>query len=580
MTTENTERTAPTGETGREIEAQLHEDALKQSSALRNANLRQALDEVLQNARRAGATLVRIDNVEDGGIRITDNGWGITDPQLVLSFGESNWDGPTTPREHAAGVGLYALARWNPTIRSRRAERPDQAWSVTLSEAHFRNGAKATVLPDDGGAPQPHGTEVTIRRAETERMTASAAATRLTNEQIKDATRHFPVRVLLDGEEVEKANYLKNWAWRHTSKGLRIGVGTEVWRIQQTGELNFHGKQINDAGLPRVMDIDGRLWGAQIDVREAPELELTLPPDSTIVDGPFATRMREEAERAIYLGMTEAGQHVKHQVRQRAAALGVNMPEPPQKLRVWQPERPNGQQPNRSEPTPIDSSCLIVDAEIMASDSQMLSYAAAGTPLAERLREGEPSHAGYHWYDSLGRVEAMRIEARDSEQVYVRETNEDPRSAAPPAQCDDIILVLTIRRASGKTTTKIPANIAFWDTDEDDVNVREIRATVRRHVTIQREVLRELLTNAFFWASDEHGADSYMTQRDRFTRDADIRAGDLLDCRREAAQSVIEELVRQHILPEIRQNQKATIRMEGASGQVVVEIDDQPAGAE
>ena len=577
-TAQNTERTAQAGGSGREIEAQLHGQPPSHVSRLFDASLRHAIDEVLQNARRAGATLVDIETSEDGSIRITDNGRGIADPEVLLAFGESDWDTATSQQEHAHGAGLFALARWNPTIRSRPAGRPGKAWRVSLTEDHFRGAAKATVRSDNEGAPEPHGTEVTIREADAGGTKASAMRTRTTNERIETAARHYPVKVRLNGEVVERHDYLAHCAWMHNAEGLWFGVGTETWRLQYSGEMNFHGKHVDSAGLPRVNDIDGRIWSAQVDVREAPDLELTLPPESTVVEGPFVTRMREEAERAIYLGIAQAGRHVNHSIRKRAAAVGVNIPGPARKLQAWRPERPSGQKPDRGEATEINGACLIMVAEMTASDSQLLGRAVAGTALAHELREQNPSFAGYDWYDKLPRVRGMRIQARNGNQVRIRQTDEERTDPAPAARCDNIMLVLTIDTAGSPTERLVATDVAFWDTNDDDVDVRDVRATVQNEATIKREELRELLTNAFFWASHEHGSDSYATQRERFEREADIRAGELLDCRGAAAASVMEQIARQHMLPQIGRDQKAVVVLDGDSGNISVEIDDQPAG--
>ncbi len=73
------------------------------------------VSELLQNARRAGATQVTI--VHDATARrltVIDNGCGIEDFQRLLTFNESGWDEDTIRTEHAFGLGfskcLYASA--------------------------------------------------------------------------------------------------------------------------------------------------------------------------------------------------------------------------------------------------------------------------------------------------------------------------------------------------------------------------------------------------------------------------------------------------------------------------------------
>ena len=72
--------------------------------------------ELLQNARRAGAT--RIDITHDAAAKslcLVDDGHGIGDFQKLLTFNESGWDEATTDQERPFGIGfskcLYAATR-------------------------------------------------------------------------------------------------------------------------------------------------------------------------------------------------------------------------------------------------------------------------------------------------------------------------------------------------------------------------------------------------------------------------------------------------------------------------------------
>lgn len=80
------------------------------------------VSELLQNARRAGATSIAIDHdAEAGTLTVSDNGRGIDDFQKLLTFNESGWDEPTCDAENPFGIGfskcLYAASRC--IVRSR-----------------------------------------------------------------------------------------------------------------------------------------------------------------------------------------------------------------------------------------------------------------------------------------------------------------------------------------------------------------------------------------------------------------------------------------------------------------------------
>src|SRR5260370_41221534 len=71
--------------------------------------------EVLQNSRRAAATLVEvgIDEVQGSSARcvvtILDNGTGIRDFEQLLTLGDSGWRTDTQTTEDPAGMGFYSL---------------------------------------------------------------------------------------------------------------------------------------------------------------------------------------------------------------------------------------------------------------------------------------------------------------------------------------------------------------------------------------------------------------------------------------------------------------------------------------
>lgn len=74
------------------------------------------VSELMQNARRAGATRIDIWYDDQAKIlRVADNGCGVDDFQKLLTFNESGWDEATNEKEMPFGVGfskcLYAATR-------------------------------------------------------------------------------------------------------------------------------------------------------------------------------------------------------------------------------------------------------------------------------------------------------------------------------------------------------------------------------------------------------------------------------------------------------------------------------------
>ena len=87
------------------------------------------LGELMQNARRAGATKVVIDfNPESKTLVVCDDGCGIDCFQTLLTVAESGWDADLVEREHPFGIGflsaLFACEHLTVESRGQRIAMP------------------------------------------------------------------------------------------------------------------------------------------------------------------------------------------------------------------------------------------------------------------------------------------------------------------------------------------------------------------------------------------------------------------------------------------------------------------------
>ena len=189
------------------------------------------MTEALQNSRRAGATRVRVaidtltnqpagdapDTAETHlTVTIADDGSGIGDPAVLLSFGENGWSDDLVRREDAAGFGFASLSRRGRTVSS-RPRPPDgntmPGWRVQLAAIHFLGEAEAEVRTDDS-APFPHGTSISFQATETA------------------AARHYPLPVIFEGipraepggKELERRAFLDGAVHAEPWRGLAFGV--------------------------------------------------------------------------------------------------------------------------------------------------------------------------------------------------------------------------------------------------------------------------------------------------------------------------------------------------------------------
>ena len=101
------------------IQATVNPRLLTKANRLFTGTLEGRVIEILQNARRAGATQVSITNLPDGVVLVRDNGQGIDDFEKLLDLGGSGWDDALERSEDPAGVGLFCLAPMEVTVRSK-----------------------------------------------------------------------------------------------------------------------------------------------------------------------------------------------------------------------------------------------------------------------------------------------------------------------------------------------------------------------------------------------------------------------------------------------------------------------------
>ncbi|MCY4114876.1 MAG: ATP-binding protein, partial [Chloroflexi bacterium] len=196
------------------IRARVHEDAISRVTRFFNATTVETLNELFQNARRAGATKVDV-TIADGEVRVVDNGRGIADPAALLAFGRTDWDAETARREDPAGMGVYSLARRaKVTIRSRPRPADGKqlpAWQVHLTPEHFLGHRIAPVEVIDAGSVA-FGTEIVFDDD------------KANPDNVNSAARYFPLPVTCDSNSVERISFLHGAVHVEEWRGLRLGV--------------------------------------------------------------------------------------------------------------------------------------------------------------------------------------------------------------------------------------------------------------------------------------------------------------------------------------------------------------------
>ena len=547
------------------IRARIHENAVRRVTRAYASTLAEILAEGLQNSRRAGATRVRIaiykpdrQAPEHGdaqfGIAIVDDGGGIADPAVLLSFGENGWDEELVRREDAAGFGFASLARRGCTVTS-RPRSPDgktqPGWRVELEPAHFLGEAAAEVRTDTD-APFPHGTSISFLATE------SAAAIRNAAE---NAVRHYPLPVVFDdgtadappGEELPRRAFLDGAVHAEPWRGLAFGVFRDRRRGYNDPDLNFFGLTL-PVGLPTIETVHGPTWTVRADVHDCPDLELVLPARKEPVENAFLTEMRDAARLTIYRAMAaDPSPRPAFNDWTRAHEAGIELVAPPAMLRPWRPSVADVD--DWREPPKLvaaDHDALVMDCDPEPPEAQALWRAAERAGIASRLFEADRRLNSYEWYDGLDRVTDIAVHAAgDGAWMAIGDwpmPDRERGGAAPlPSRPAAIRFELAVHPATGSDRTlDLPADLAFageaWSWIDDAMPL------VTADSALQLHALAELLRASFFSASDDAEADSYITQLDRFQDSALHLATRLLLSDNEAARNTIAEAVRRELI--------------------------------
>ena len=567
------------------IRARVHEGAIDRVTRFFDAGLAQAFTELIQNSRRSGATRIAVvtealpETDASAAIRVTvgDDGDGIADPAVLLSFGESGWDRDTAQREDPAGMGVYALSKRGCTISSRaRGPLLDLApgWNVALTPDCFLGKEEAAVV--EGDAPWPHGTSIFFMAHESLPMIERALA---------DAARYCPLPVTFNGEACKRKTFLDGAIHVERWRGLVFGV----FRNRLTGfndsDLNFHGLTLS-VSLPTVDPVESGAWSVRADVEACPELELVLPARREAVETEFLKEMRDAARLAIYRAMAAADPEprIAFKDRKRAAEGGIALPVPPAELRPWRPGVADIDD-WRDTPAfaPVGAATLVMAVDPEPQDAQAFWRAAdkAGMAGAGCLFEGDTRFEGYTWYDALARVTQIRIDVTEAGVTHsldaLRGTDgsASPHAATAPglpdtlARPDGIGMHLRIERGDQPPETMtVPADVAF--VGDDGCWVEDARPLVTRDSELTPMQLTRLLHASYFSPSDDASADSYDTQSARFDQDATHMAIKLLATEDEARKHTIAEAVWREILWVMPRDREVSIKVNG--GKVAVEF--------
>lgn len=533
-----------TAEMPRTIRATIHQDAITRVPDFFNASLPDMLNELLQNSRRSGATSVQIER-DQQLFTVRDDGRGIEDPQALLAFGLSNWDQQLTDSEHPAGMGLYSLARAGEvTIVSKTPGAP--AWQVTLSKQHFTGQEEAPVLPAPLGTPQ--GTSITF------------TAPQHNQDAVNDAAKHYPLPVTLNGEPVDRKDFLQACDYIEEWRGIRIGAAKEHVRSHHQRHLNFHGVTVREESLPYVHTRQYN-WYPKLDVIDCPELTLTLPARRQIVQTPFLKELHQAAKAAIYRAILDSGITVDltRADAEEARAMGIDLPDARPILNRWTPAI--AEDNHYATPTPLQVEphhLLMAVPDLEPPDQQAVARAIELNGDSIELLEEDDHVKDYDWYQEITRIEEISISVFQGDEeldlLKYRNRETGPINDNRP---DRIVITLSGTANDGNPVEfPLETDLAYRDAESSPSEPGTALVTKRSQITV--DDLVDIDTSSFFFFNDDID-DGYEAQQDYFQDQARRAATTMLHSHDQAVLNSITTMVRRHISYQVPADATAVI---------------------
>lgn len=521
----------------RTIKATVSQGILKRATRLFDASTTDILNELFQNARRAGATDLHLYPHEINGeqyIALVDNGKGIDDPATLLNLGHSEWENKTQVSEDPAGMGFFSLA-------SRGAYVWSNDWGMQLKPEHFTGVEEAIVESVD----QPiSGTQIAFKLENNETLEY------FEKDHLAKAARYYPLPVYWQGKRVGQVDFLqdKGCIYYEYLKGLKIGVKvSSSYYANNQGNLNFHGITL---GLPELAVKNGEhtYYHCCVDVVDCPDLKLVLPARKEIVQNKFIKQLQRACYIVIYRYISEhvPDHKLSFEHYQNAHRLGVNLPPAAQKLPKYVPRNAKGEgYDNESYYSWREESYASVDdpQSVWVFDdedltiSQRIAVYEGFSKLGKTLVEPNLQFQGYEWYNQL--LQSRSIEFVD---VIAGIEGKEVDTEELTEEIDADYLRVRVQQSSEILTADLKM---YSYVDEDDCtgiwDIFLIHLAKSAIPDLSVWELQSYLKELLYSPSDE--GDSYETQESDFDEEAAVVASKRLL----TEEAYRDQLIKEHL---------------------------------
>ena len=490
------------------IRACVAPEAIATVTRLFNGTEHDILCELLQNARRAGATRVDITTVSSDGTHwlvVGDDGQGIDDPQNLISLGASDWCDAVRRAEDPAGMGVFALAGRH----------------VHITSATTTAGFMIEITPDAWtGERDIAVTPVNMACGTQIRFEIPSALKNDTSRTIAAVAHFYPLPVWFNGVEQLREDFLKDAKWVTDYDGIRIGVfqnNQDHYEDRRKVNINFIGVTLFHT-LPTITETLGRHWSVRLDIVDAPQLKLVLPARKELVQDEALAALLEQCVTEIYQAIDYEGEHsLSFEACAQAYARGIDLPDAKAKLVPWTPPLADPYREERGTPAPLCRNSVILEG-VDAYAGQMIARAQVLAPSSFKLKffHPQPAFVGYEWYDRLPSIPLEHIVIKTGDTTL---TLEPGVCATVPAKRPDAIILMFPSEPDGEPiilhTDVYLANPADYYSSPDETVI-----AVTKSSTLTPADLADLLENAGFCPSDDGDHDSWETQQERFQAEA------------------------------------------------------------
>jgi hypothetical protein len=271
--------------------------------------------ELLQNARRAGASEVRITN-KNNLISIQDNGSGIQDFQKLLDLGSSGWNEQIESGEDPAGVGLFSLAPRQVVITSCKSKvviTKDGWTGIPITVTNSGTPVKGTIIEFTDESPWDF-------------------------ETVEKHAVFAGIRVIVDGKYCHSMPFCGKESAMYDDIGCRIEVVAELSKYHKHWSSGYYSSKplVNFHG--QIVELD--YWPGNnrhgihilVELTQSTQIRLMLPARTRLVENKALKKLKDAIEIEYYRYFQRQKEHdLYYSEYLRARELGIALPEASQK---------------------------------------------------------------------------------------------------------------------------------------------------------------------------------------------------------------------------------------------------------